>query len=98
EGVGRFDRRVSHRDSEMKRLKPSFTLAGSALVYAGVATAALHAGGSQAIRPSAAVSPVAAAVQAPSKPASSNPAPAPERQTLDRYCVTCHNERLKTAR
>src|ERR1700724_1049340 len=31
------------------------------------------------------------------RPAPPAPAPAPaQRQVLDRYCVTCHNERLKT--
>ena len=29
--------------------------------------------------------------------APAGPAPAPQRQVLDRYCAGCHNERLKTA-
>src|SRR3954447_8786163 len=27
----------------------------------------------------------------------SAPSPSPQRTLLDRYCVTCHNDRLKTA-
>ena len=29
-------------------------------------------------------------------PAQPSPSPSPQRALLDKYCVTCHNERLKT--
>ena len=35
--------------------------------------------------------------EAPARVAAAAPAAAPSRALLDRYCVTCHNERLKTA-
>src|SRR5215471_14456219 len=38
--------------------------------------------------------PQAAAPQAPDQAAA---APSSEREVLDRYCVTCHNDRLKTS-
>ena len=37
----------------------------------------------------------AAAPQEPSTPPA--PHPSPHQAALDRYCVTCHNEKLKTA-
>jgi hypothetical protein len=39
----------------------------------------------------------AAAVQAPSPVASHVPSTSPHRAALDKYCVTCHNARLRTA-
>ena len=40
--------------------------------------------------------PAHAAGQSPA-PAAANATPAPSRALLDRYCVSCHNERLRTA-
>src|SRR4029079_11645134 len=34
--------------------------------------------------------------QTPVAPAGSSPAASSQRQFLDRYCATCHNDRLKT--
>ncbi|MBF8300680.1 MAG: Gluconolactonase, partial [Acidobacteria bacterium] len=36
------------------------------------------------------------AVAAPQQPSSSTSSGVPHRAVLDRYCVTCHNERLRT--
>ena len=62
-------------------VQPALPLTGFAAFAAGAATAPPH--------------PVARAQAAPA----SNPAPAAalDRTLLDRYCVTCHNERMQTA-
>jgi mono/diheme cytochrome c family protein len=41
--------------------------------------------------------PAAGTTAGPATSAATSSAPSPERALLDRYCVTCHNQRLKTA-
>src|SRR5580658_4113435 len=58
-------------------------------------------GGSRRMRPCltlrAVAVPIALAVLLPSLNAQQAPPPAPNRALLDTYCVTCHNQRAKTA-
>jgi hypothetical protein len=62
------------------------------ILLAGVA--ALHADQAPATRPAAAAPP-AASTRAQGAPAVAAHPPAVDRGMLDRYCVTCHNDRLK---
>ena len=48
-----------------------------------------------AVLPSGSSSITAAGAQSPSR--AQSPFPSPQRAVLDRYCVTCHNARLRTA-
>jgi hypothetical protein len=75
----------------MSKTPRTIALVGLALAWIGHAHGtAVDAAGSQATAPGAAAAPR----QAPNVAA---PAPAISRSLIDQYCVTCHNERLKTA-
>src|ERR1044072_8197491 len=45
----------------------------------------------------AGLTPTHSSSQAPTTAAAQRPNTARDRQTVDKYCVTCHNARLKTA-
>ena len=70
-------------------------LCGFGLALAGAGSLQVQAAGRHE---ASAVAPHAQAASAQTQAASPGSAPAiPQRALLDRYCVTCHNERLRTA-
>ena len=66
------------------------------LCVLGLVGSAFVAAGSTHLRAQAARPPATPAASA-SQPAAGRPGDVPPRALFDRYCVTCHNEKLKTA-